>query len=320
LASVSMPDLAGNDSFMINVEVKNEGKVDANIQYTVSSSQGETIDNRQITIHAGETKLLQYSRQIPATTNYAFMFTGDLNQTIIKSVVYGLAGKIEFRSQESEVSSIYPEGKIAIPVTITNTGQLDAGMEVSFQFSSQQSVVSSQNKTYYISKGGSISDTLYYDLTEGSYQITASSQNPAAGSQANFSVLKENKVDMAVSVGVQTASLIPVTVNITNTGYNSINGSVRCRITDVWSGEQAITQLATNNSQLVTFNVNPAALAPGDYTLTAEFLNNSGQQIVRSAECKLRDNPTAAVPDLCCRTGCNIHLQGQKYRQPGRQC
>jgi hypothetical protein len=294
-ASVSMPDTAGNDPFNINVELKNEGKVDATTRVQITDSRGQTIDDKNITISAGETKLLPYAQQIPTTTNYAFMFTGDVNQAIIKSVIYGLAARISIGSgDQGQGSGVYTEGKIAIPVTVVNIGQLDAGMEVSFQLSSQQSVVSSQNKTYYIPKGGSISDTLYYDLAEGSYQLIAGSKNPAAGGQANLSVLKENKVDMAVTVGSgapgQGVGVIPVSVNITNRGYKVIEGSTQLSVvssqgTIVWSGEQAVSQLATNNSQLVTFNINPAAITPGEYPITAELLNNSRQQLaIRSAE------------------------------------
>jgi hypothetical protein len=279
-ATVSAPEVAGNEPFDINVEMKNEGKVNASIQLSAVSDQGNTTDDQQITIPAGETKLIQYSQQVTSDTIYTFTFYGDLEQTITKTVKYGLNASISV-----DVSNgVYPEGRITIPVTINNTGQLDETLEVIFQLSSQQSVVSSQNKTYYVPKGGNVTDTLYYDLTEGEYQLTANSQLPTASAEASFSVRKENKVDMVVSLGTQTNELIPVTMNLANKGYNSIGGSIRYTVVNsqnaaVWSGETAVSQLLPQNSQLITFNINPYTIATGDYTLNVELLNDSGQQL-----------------------------------------
>ncbi len=271
--SVSMSEVVGNEPFDITVEMKNESKVEAALQFGVQSS--EFGDSQTITIPAGETKLLQYRQQITGDTTYTFTFTGDLEQTITKTVSYGLSVSVN-----ASVSAVYPEGKIAIPVTITNTGQLDETLTVAFGL--QPSAIS-QNKSYYIPKGGSTTDTLYYDLTEGSYQLSAISTQPSASVTANFSVRKENKVGMTVAVGSQTNGLIPVTVNLTNLGYNEISGSVSVSVSGqnavVWSSSQGGIQLTPNASRSMIFNINPSAIEPGIYTLKAELLNNGGQQL-----------------------------------------
>ncbi len=276
---VSAPDVVGNEPFNINVEIKNESKVDATLQFTVDSSQ--FTDNQQITIPAGETKLIQYQQQISQNTDYTFTFTGDFEQTITKTVVYGLSASVSVG-----VSGVYPEGSVSIPVTITNTGQLDETLTIDYSLQPSALI---QTKTYYLPKGASVTDTLYYDLTEGEYQLTANSQLPTTSAQASFSVKKDIKVDMTVSVGAQSNSMIPVTVNLTNIGYSEFNGSVQLSVvsgqeTVVWNSEQSVIQLLTQNSQFLTFNINPSAIEPGNYTVKVELLDNSGQQIAVSSE------------------------------------
>jgi hypothetical protein len=279
--SVSVPAIVGHEPLDINVEIKNEGKVEASAQLSVINNQGNTVDTQQITISAGETKLIQYTQQITGDTIYIFTFTGDIDQTITKTVLYGLAGSIAINP-----SSIYPEGKVVIPITITNTGQLDEALTVSFNL---QPLALMQTKDYYIPKDRSVTDTLYFDLREGSYQLSAISQQPAVSSQANFEVKKDNKTDMGILIGAQSGELIPITVKLTNIGYNNIEGSVQLSAVSsqgqiVWNGSQnvSLSSSLTPIPYTFSFNINPSSIKQGNYTLKAELLNNGNQQLAVS--------------------------------------
>jgi hypothetical protein len=118
-----MPEVADKDSFNINVEIKNEGKAEAVI--SLQSSVNNQI--QEMIIPAGETRLLQYTQQITGDSTYTFTFTGDIDQTITKTVLYGLSAAITITS-----SNVYPEGKVAILITIINIGQLDEALNVDF--------------------------------------------------------------------------------------------------------------------------------------------------------------------------------------------
>jgi len=273
--TVMAPYVVGTDSFSIDLQIKNEGRVEATVNF--QSSIDDQIQS--IIIPSGEVKLLQYSQQITSDTTYTFTFIGDLEQTVTKTVAYGFVASIAMNPQ-----AVSPEGNVAIPVTITNTGQLAETVEVKFEVSQLSTVSNQQIKSYYLPIGGSTTDTLNFNLTEGDYQLTASSQLPLASAQAGFSVGKENKVEMALSLGAQTDGLIPLNVNLTNSGFNTIEGSIQLSAissqgTIVWNSDRSVSQLSTHNSQLLTFNINPSAFQPGDYTLKVELLNNNGQSL-----------------------------------------
>jgi hypothetical protein len=163
-----------------------------------------------------------------------------------------------------------------------NTGQFDENITVIFNV---QPTALLQSKTYFIAKGNSVTDSLYFDLTEGSYQLSANCMQPAASAQANFLVRKENKVEMTIAAGSPTNKIIPVTVNLVNIGYNELVGSINLNVSPIeseqilWNSSQTIPQLLPQKSQLFNFNINTSALDPGHYTLKAEFFNSSGQHL-----------------------------------------
>ena len=275
---VDAPQRAGNEPFTIEVDLYNDGKVGATVQFGVQSS--DLVDSQTITIPAFGMKLLQYSQQISKDVTYTFTFAGDYQETTTTTVTYGLGAQIQFGAGGSGFG-VFPEGSVAVPVSLTNTGQLAETLAINFTLSPGDII---QRKTYYLQPGSNTTDILYFNLSEGDYQISATSQKPDASAQANFSVRKENQVQMEVSLGTQTDGLVPVTVNLINSGFNEINGSVSLTVTAgsgqvVWSGEEALSQLSPQNTQLLTLNINPSAIDPGNYNVQLTLLSNNNQPI-----------------------------------------
>lgn len=97
--------------------------------------------------------------------------------------------------------------------------------------------------------------------------------------------MKENKIEMSISVGTQSNELIPVLVNLKNLGYNEVSGRVSLSLSlsgseqILWSSSQTVTQLSSQNYQPLTFNINPSSIEPRTYIIKAEFFNSSGQQL-----------------------------------------
>ena len=294
---VNAPQVAGNEPFTVEVDIYNDGKVDATVQFEVQSS--EVSDSQTMTIPAGEMKIIQYNQQIWKDVTYTFTFAGDHEETTTKTVTYGLGASIQIKDGSSTLGVI-AEGGVAIPVIITNTGQSTETLEVTYQLNPG---AAQQSKTYSLPAGGSATDTLYFNLTEGDYQISAASQKPDASTQANLSVRKENQVQMGVSLGTQTDGLVPVNINLTNGGFNEINGTVSLNVTTesgqvVWSGEQALSQLSSQNSQLLTLNINPSAIDPGNYNAQVTLLSNSNQPISTQSTALEVQGPTFQVTQL----------------------
>ena len=283
-ASVDAPEVVGHEPFEINLRIDNPGRVAATVD--VSAAGGSLSDNRSITLQPGQSRLIQYTDTINTDTTYTITITGDLNQTFTLPVTYGEGVRIE-----PSVEQVYPEGQTRLPVRITNTGQMEETVQVTYQLTKAQTVVMEMTKTYTLSVGGSITDTLYFDLKQGSYSLRARSSLPEATAEVAFEVRKKDDVVMAVAAGPQTDGLIPVSIELTNRGYNGISGSIHLSVLDaegrqVWAGVQDITLpfSLTPAAETVQFSFNPSAVKPGDYTLKAELLDDANRVIATESQ------------------------------------
>ena len=282
-ATVTATDTAGNDPFTASVGLTNSGKSDATVLVAKSfASPAETV-----TVPAGKTTLLQYTRRITADTTDTYTFSGDLTRTVVKSVNYGLAGTVALTPQ-----AVYPEGNIAVPVTIANTGVIDGQFSVTYRLTQGANLINQQSVNYYLPKSGNSTDSLPFELTEGNYQLTASGEAPVLAATTNFSVRKAIKTDMAMILGAQSGTLLPVTLKVTNLGYNPLEGAIRLSLIDaqgstVWSNTQEVSlpgpQSPVPGFQSLLFSVNLSAIKSGSYTIKAELPDNGNKQLAAQA-------------------------------------
>ena len=268
------PDTVGANNFAISLEIKNEGKRDVTV--TLTSPFGSQV----LAITVGTSHALTYpNQQITEDTTYTFVLSGDVNQTIAKTVHYGLASTLAIQAP-----AMYPEGTIVVPISVGNDGSLDTAFSVNVTL--EPSGLISQ-RTYFISQGQRISDNLLFDLAEGDYTLTLTSQSPPASTRASFSVRKELKVTMTpIVIGAPTGGLIPVSTEIVNTGAADIEGTVQTSFLNsqgalAWHANQAVSipVSQTPNPVPISFSFSPAALPPGAYTVSVALLNNGGQEL-----------------------------------------
>ena len=274
LMNLMSPDMVGTDNFAISLEVKNEGKRD--ITVTLTSPFGSQV----FTIAVGASHILAYpNQQITEDTTYTFILSGDVNQTIAKTVHYGLASTLTIQAP-----AMYPEGTIVVPISVGNDGSLDTSLSVGILLEPSELI---SQRTYFIPQGQRISDALLFDLSEGDYTLTLTSQTPPASTRASFSVRKELKVTMTpIVIGAPTGGLIPVSTQIVNTGAADIEGTVQMSFLNsqgalAWHANQAVSipVSQTPTPVPISFSFSPAALPPGAYTVKVALLNNGGQEL-----------------------------------------
>ena len=87
-ATLSAPETVGDDPFTLTVTLTNPGKVTAATSAQLTNDAGEVIASQDVILPAGETRMLQFLRQITTATTYTATFSGDLNQSLMKTVTY----------------------------------------------------------------------------------------------------------------------------------------------------------------------------------------------------------------------------------------
>ncbi len=274
-AEIICPDVAGNQPFSVDVVLKNTGSIDANVN--LSSSIDE--QSFALSLPPGSSKIISYGQCINEDTLYRFTISGDVNVTLEKMVYHGLAASIS-----AYASDIYPEGKVTIPVSVENLGQLNGKITVDIDL---QPVGYSSQKDYFVPQFGAASDTLVFDLTEGDYTLTLTSQTPPASTSTSFSVKKENNISVTpIVIGTPTNGLITVSAEISNYGYNDVNGSIQLSILNsqgivIWQSAQEVSLQANLSPSPIPVNLpfSQALLQSGSYTVKVAFLNGSGQEL-----------------------------------------
>ena len=272
---VVCPNVVGDQPFSLDVVIGNTGNIDVAVNLT-SSIDGQTFALR---LAPGASKVITYQQQITQDALYRFTVTGDINATFEKIVFQGLASSIY-----AYALSIYPEGSVVIPISIGNTGLLDGKVTVDIDL--QPSGFSIQ-RDYFIPQGGIATDNLVFDLAEGDYTLTLTSQAPSASKSASFSVRKEDKVTIApIVVGAPTGGLISISTEVTSHGYRNVEGTIQLSVSNIqgviaWQANQAVSipVSQTPTPVPISFSFSPAAIPPGAYTVSVALLNNGGQEL-----------------------------------------
>ena len=258
-ATVSAPEVAGLNPFEIMIELENTGLIDGTVTVNIQPAGF----SEEVIIPAEETKLVTSTQQIIQTTAFEINLTGDCTETVTKDVFYGLGAEILVTPQ-----SLYPEGRVEIPVKVTNTGLLENQVGIDFTLSLNGTQAAQLTKSYYLPVGQFMEDTLGFDLSAGTYTLTWNSLYSAA--QISFEVRPLEKMEMTAALGVQTEGVFPLNVNLANAGFDDFSGSISVE-SEIHSSFQEVT-LASSSSNIFTFSIIPEGIADGEYNLLVKLL------------------------------------------------
>ena len=149
-ASVSAPDTAGSGPFTVSMTLNNAGQVDGTVSVRVTDDSGAVLDDQQLTVSAGESRVLQYTRQIAGTTTYTAAFSGDLNQTITRTVQFvaaaSTAASVSVGAQVV-VDRVYyaPNQQATVTATMTNL----SASSMAENLTAWTAIVNSQGEAVY---------------------------------------------------------------------------------------------------------------------------------------------------------------------------
>lgn len=152
-ASIVAPDVVGIAEFNVTISIENTGNITTNLNVAFGTNSWN------LTIPAGELKTLSVKMTISEDTVVTVNITGDIIQTLQRSIVLGEKVDVEVTPE-----TVYLEGSVGIPYTVTNTGILDTRFNASFSLNGE-----TITKEIYIVSGTSVSDTVYFNLTKGMY-------------------------------------------------------------------------------------------------------------------------------------------------------
>ncbi|HDL64120.1 MAG TPA: 6-bladed beta-propeller, partial [Proteobacteria bacterium] len=277
--TATAPDVVGRESFIIDVLLENTGKVLLDLTLDIGGRV------KQLDIPAGESGFAQETFTIIEDTAIEIIISGDVNRTISKTIVFGENIKITLSPEP-----VYPVGRVNIPYTVENTGQLDSEVEVDFTLIPQTG--SPRQLTFHIPEGESVSRELFYELAGGEYILTYGSFFDEGS--AAFRVADPNQVEIvAIKLLALDDGQIPFEVEVHNIGSNSFRGNLSLN-TGFYKDEQTL-DLEKNETKKVVFSVPPVAAA-GEYLAVAEVFQDGSLLVEKSQPFTLA--PEFAFPNL----------------------
>jgi hypothetical protein len=188
---------------------------------------------------------------------------------VIVPIALGEAALAAFAPQP-----VYAEGAIAIPYTLTNTGQLPVQFTTTVTVT--RSTFEARHSTFdtYLPVGAATSGSLLFDLPAGDYTLTYAT--PFETGSASFRVLPPTGAELVAVVGPGADGIITVTANVTNTGFQSWSGDLRLE-TPFFSTAVPVT-LSPGASGIYPIPLNTAAASPGVYSASLALLSGSGAE------------------------------------------
>lgn len=259
---VDAPAVVPRTGFDIDTTLKNTSKVEASL--LVSYDPFGAVE--EVTVPAGETRLIKKTFTIDRDTTVNVNLTGDVTKNVTRQVLLG-----EKATVDTFPSTIYQEGEVSIPYSVHNTGTLDTTFDATFVLNGQ----TVQTRTISVSAGARLDDTLYLgNLTKGTYTLSLTS---AFGeSTKSFKVARFDDIDMQAST-TASESQVPVSVTLDNTGFNDFSGTLKAETT--FDRKEVEVNLLVNQLNTYTITLNGESAKPGIYDVRASLINSRGNVI-----------------------------------------
>ena len=207
--TVDAPDVVGRDPFTMNLIFENTGHFDATVQFELDG------DLNTISFKPGETKVIEIETSITQDTTLEIILTGDVTGRVEHEI--SLGEKISLLLPDE---AFYPEGRVNIPYTLSNTGTIDSEFDLMFTLNGQ-----SLTKRLFVPAGQTLSDSLVYDLEAGIYTLTYSAF--FGNGSIDFRVARINQVETDVNIFPIVNGSLPMSVMVTNVGSNVFTGQLR---------------------------------------------------------------------------------------------
>ena len=153
--TILAPDVVGLSPFDVGILIDNIGDVDAVLEVAMEDKIWD------ITVPAGESRLIETSTTITEDTTLSVSVSGDVEKVVQKEIIMGENIEIEITPLPT-----YLEGIVEIPYTIKNIGLLDSQFNATFSIDDQ--IIS---KNIFVPKGQSITDSVSFDLTKGTHLL-----------------------------------------------------------------------------------------------------------------------------------------------------
>jgi len=253
-AALAAPTVAGRAPFDVAFTLENPSALDLALTVTRDGAPPETL-----TLPAGERALRLWSHHITTDTVLGVTLSGDVSQVLTQSVAFGEGLAATWTSEAYSLP-----GRVAVPYTFTNTGQLDLTFTTYVTLTNESEEIAAAEFTKVLLAGNaSAAQVLFADIPPGDYTFSASTPWSAAAFSLTVRPAEAAALDVLAPPAVGAA--VTVTAHVTNTGAAPLTAVVH-----VPAPFDTVTSvlLAPAETLSLPLALDLSALAPGVWPLT----------------------------------------------------
>lgn len=265
-ATLTAPDTVANAPFTVSITLTNNGKVDATTTLHIVDNSGTVIGDQTITVPVGESRILQYTRQISDATTYTATVSGDLNQTLTKKVAYAVIATDSSVSGKiiTDKASYNPNEQVTLTTTLTAASMREnLSILITVSNSQGQALFSAPAAIPTIIQGQIVTAKNYWNsgsYPAGIYLVTLQILDPtgsvigkttcnlAINSTTNPTALLKGKVTLDKQ-SILTGEPVTISYSITNTGNVDLT-NIPLTIRTVNMTEQAVYDTIADQATL----------------------------------------------------------------------
>ncbi|MCP4151696.1 MAG: hypothetical protein GY757_28390, partial [bacterium] len=193
----------------------------------------------------------------------------------------------------------YPAGSNDITYRVTNSDTAAGHIPLTVTVGAGQpaAVILSENRSYYLEPGETVVDTVVCDFPQkGDYNLAITGPKLTASIENQLHVSDMMDAGATITVGAIEVNHIPVTVNITNSGYLAFEGTVVMAVDGPGSEEPVI--VPGGETFVRTYGFETAALQPGDRELKVYLYDSAGNTVTQATAPVAVGSPGIALIDV----------------------
>ncbi|HDQ71900.1 MAG TPA: PKD domain-containing protein, partial [Chloroflexi bacterium] len=262
-AALEAPSVAGSAPFSVALTLENPSPLPLTLTLARDGAPPETL-----TLPAGERALRLWSQHITTDTLLTVALSGDVSQVLTRSVAFG----------ESLAATWTPEtyslpGRVAVPYTFTNTGQLDLAFTTDVTLTGALEEAIAATAFTHIVLAGSVSagQVVFTDIPPGDYTFAAGT--PWTSAALPLSVRPAEAATLDVVAAPSVGAAVTMTAHVTNTGAAPLEAIVHVQAP---FDTRTPLSLAAAEALTLPLALDLSALAPGVWPLTVTVETGNG--------------------------------------------
>ena len=263
-AALEGPDLWGSEPLTLTLTFSNSAAIDGQLTVDING------DSQALTVLAGENLFHHQTFQITEDTTYTVTISGDLEQGMTHPVTFG-----EDLTSLFSPSDLYCAGPLAIPYTLTNTGQLPLNFTTAVNLTGPSPETATLNNS--LLPGGVEENELPLDLPAGNYELAWST--PYDGGLETFTVASPDLAALQLESDAVIDGASVLTTTVDNQGCTVFSGTLTVEATasnGIFFNDEGTLSLSPGANASQPFTVTMGAAVPGPYTATVSLRDGSG--------------------------------------------